>query len=182
MPLVPAKCRDCGLVFRAAGGISVSNVSGLALRGNIYRPCPRCGGTADFLEGTFDVGAEFFKVIQAPESSIEMLRELRLLLIQSRDAAEPPEATIKRVEAASPEFAKTLRRFADDHPELFTRILVALIGLLAAIVAGDKVQVNISVSAFNTFVTNILPISAHDRAKERKSPKDSHAPEDRPKH
>ncbi len=110
-----------------------------------------------------------------------MLRDLRLLLIESKDAEEPPEATVRKVEAVSPGFAQTLRGVVND-PDRFTKVLVALIALLTSIVESG--HIDISVSAFNTFVTNIAPISAHDQRNdsgEREGRKDPNSSEDRPK-
>jgi hypothetical protein len=153
MPSVPAKCRNCGLVWGAPGGIFLSGGS-ISLKGNTYGPCPRCGGQADLLEGTFDVVGDFFSVIQAPTASREMLNELRLLLIESNTARDSPAAVIGKVEDLSPVFARALRGLITD-PALFSALLVAIITLLTAIVEKGEVHIDIhAFETFNTFVTN----------------------------
>jgi hypothetical protein len=81
-----------------------------------------------------------------------MLKTLRLSLIESNEAGEPPEAVISRVESISPNLGKTLRSVM-SNPVLFTAFVAAVINLLTVVIGDGKI--NITINAFNTFVNSV---------------------------
>ena len=125
MTLVPARCDLCDYIFQSRA-ISVSD-SGIQMYGNKTQ-CPQCGGPASFIEGTFNVRDEGFEVLIAPETTVEILRSIGLLLLESASAGEGPEQAAARVEIVSPSAAATIRK---KYGGLSTPAFIALITALA---------------------------------------------------
>jgi hypothetical protein len=97
VPLVPAHCQSCGLTWQPHGGIFIENSRNVTLR-NGSTNCPRCGSTARFLEGTFNVRDDLIEVLSAPDWTREKFRELQGVLNWARlHLADDPEAVIARV-------------------------------------------------------------------------------------
>lgn len=100
------------------------------MRGNqVISGCPHCGGTVNLLDGTFDVVDGRFRVLSAPQWSVDLLRELRLALEQA--TTDPMEDPIAHVGSVSPEFAGRLRRITrgwtrDQKLNLLTVLFAAL--------------------------------------------------------
>lgn len=135
MPTLPARCTNpqCGAVF-PSGILLSGSIFHLSLRDNTW-PCPYCGSDGRCAEGEFNLINSVFQVISAPDNSVEMLREVGLLLIDSYKAGDSPEAIASKVEPLSPALASSLRAVIND-PEHFAGLLKAAIMGVAAVVAA----------------------------------------------
>lgn len=130
---IPARCGKCNLVFRAA--IAVRNVQNMTLQGN-HQQCPRCGGMAKIVEGTFDVSADsIFRQIDGKPVDAELFTRLGIILVQAKlDGAKPSEI-VERIGPHSPTLAKRLARVMDD-PQASAVVLAALIGAFGMVAAA----------------------------------------------
>ncbi|MBM0065921.1 hypothetical protein [Alkalicoccobacillus gibsonii] len=80
MANIPAICRSCK--FFLASLFNSEYIHQTTLKNNIISSCPRCGGIADVLEGTFAVTEGNIKVRSAPAATRFALRQLENLSIQ----------------------------------------------------------------------------------------------------
>jgi hypothetical protein len=129
---VPARCSRCGNVFFTR--IQANKVSGLTFQGIGYQ-CPRCGGMADVVEGTFDVSGgttpTFTQTAGKPVDR-EIFSRLGLVLIQAKLDNLSPHEIVEKVAPHSSALARRLRAVADD-PTAFATVLAAVIGTFGAI-------------------------------------------------
>ncbi len=76
---MPAKCTACGYEFGDRSGFAViGQVSNLSLRGNTTM-CPKCGGQANIINGTFNVKSDKIEVVSADKEAVSLLARLNAL-------------------------------------------------------------------------------------------------------
>lgn len=136
---VPAWCPRCQkTVTPTHGGINLGSTSrGITVRG--FATCPDCGGSAQFLEGTFDGSwtpdaGEALKLVAGSEWTRQRLIEFQEAL---RRAAANPESAVDEVAPFSPETADFLQRLKlKITDQQFVALLVALTGLGTLLLQG----------------------------------------------
>lgn len=107
MVSIPARCTRCGFTFQPRGGISISNSTDVTFSGNTTN-CPRCGGVARFIDGTFDVVDEAIRMKSGPSWSWTVVETLRLGLREIQD--QRPDDPVAAVEAINPRVGGLLRK------------------------------------------------------------------------
>lgn len=97
MAVVPAHCDHCGHTWQPRNTIEFHGSAQVTMN-NSRVSCPRCGGMARLLEGTFAVRDEVLQVLSAPDWTLEKLEELSGVLAWARTRlAEDPEGALARV-------------------------------------------------------------------------------------
>ena len=93
VPLMPAECTACGRRWQPANGIWIEDATQATFQGNTYSGCPDCGGSARFVDGTFDVADGAIDMISGPQWSWELVDALRLALQRTvADETDPGTA------------------------------------------------------------------------------------------
>lgn len=95
----PAFCPSCGLIFSSP--IAVGNVTGLTLAG-VRTNCPRCGGTAELPDGTYDVTEDTIHVLAGSELTRNRMLRLSEILEAARAGEMTDDETIDAVADVSP--------------------------------------------------------------------------------
>lgn len=129
MVQMPALCTQCGNAFQVQGLFSVSgSIEGLVMEGNFVN-CPRCGGTARFIEGEMTVQAGAITLNSGPQWSYDLILALRLALVTTIE--QEPADPIAPIENVSPEIGGRLRRvtsgWSRDQKLALLAILLALL-------------------------------------------------------
>lgn len=122
--------------------------------------CPHCGGTVNLLDGTFDVVDGRFRVLSAPQWSVDLLRELRLALEQA--TTDPMEDPIAHVGSVSPEFAGRLRRITRGWTRSQKLALLALILALLEWAGVDPGDIRDAAAEAWSQVENLLDQAERD--------------------
>src|SRR4051812_4973923 len=100
---LPAHCANCGLVFESAF-LNVTNSESVTFQ-NIAVSCPRCGGMAKAIDGTFDFVGNTIKVHPgAPPRTVAILKVLQTALREAEAGAE--DKAVKTIAEKSPALAK----------------------------------------------------------------------------
>ena len=109
-------------------GASMQNVH---LSGTVT--CPKCKGTAQLIEGTFNIRDGIIDVISASAWTRQKLAEYQNALNWAiTHYAEQPEVAINRIEQVSPETAAFLQK---GRPLLTRAEFIGLLSLLVALAA-----------------------------------------------
>jgi hypothetical protein len=97
MPVVPASCSRCGLVF---GATNIWGGGGTVRFIGCTTNCPRCGFQADILDGVYKSLGDAVQVLSMPQRSAATLRALADTLknakLQNSSAEEIKAAIIKQ--------------------------------------------------------------------------------------
>ncbi|MEX0426791.1 hypothetical protein AB3X52_04090 [Nocardioides sp. DS6] len=107
MVSIPARCARCGYTFQPSGGIWIEGATNVTFSNNTVN-CPRCGGRAQFIDGTFDVVDGSIAMRSGPAWSWDVVESLRLTLV--RIVEDQPEDPVAAVETTNPRIAGMLRR------------------------------------------------------------------------
>jgi ribosomal protein S27AE len=101
MHRLPAHCPHCGAFFLSPiAGMPGASVTIHA----VGTSCPRCGKSADVLDGTFDFLANAIHVKSAPPKTLGILHALQDVLSQAQKGADEQEI-IQALSKESPELA-----------------------------------------------------------------------------
>lgn len=127
---LPASCPRCGHVFESKA-FSIQNGRKISFKG-VSVVCPRCGGTAKAIEGTFDFIENAIRVRDAPKASVDIIGLLQLTLKEAR-AGNTTESIIARLHDADPVFAEQASKIVQKGglPAL-TLMLIFLLNTCAA--------------------------------------------------
>lgn len=143
MAAIPAKCQRCSFIFPSA--VEATGVRGLRLHG-LEQTCPKCSGTAQMIDGTFDIGAGPsgpFRQIGGRPVDPSLFAHIGLILIEAKEKSDRPDMVIERVERHAPGIAQRLRAVMDD-PVAFATVLAATIagfaGVAAAVISSGGAQ------------------------------------------
>lgn len=87
---VPCHCPQCGALFLQRGFIAGTG-SNITIEGGATL-CPRCGGRASMLSGTYNLNDDVFTLVAGPESTRQGVAALRSVLQRAQQGeAEPAE-------------------------------------------------------------------------------------------
>jgi hypothetical protein len=123
-------------LFFLASGFNFENSLSITLEGN-QQNCPRCGSWAKVLDGTYNFFGNVVEIINAPQTTLNHLQELKTLLEQVESGDKDPEEAANDIEGLSPQ----LSAIADEIRQLTREVKEAskpsfhtwLITLIAAI-------------------------------------------------
>ncbi|WP_308815577.1 hypothetical protein [Sphingomonas sp. GV3] len=118
MVSLPAKCSACGHISETSFGLFGPNIS---MVGN-YTRCPQCGGTAEIIDGVFDLSGDDVKVKSAPLWSRETIAAIQKIAKKASDDNLSARDIIQEVAGFSPDLAEKLKK-----RNLSAVILVALL-------------------------------------------------------
>jgi hypothetical protein len=138
----PAKCNDCGHIFESTAIQASSNVK-IAISG-MSTNCPKCGGTAPFVEGTLrypNVG--MVEPVIAPPLSREIIEKLKRMAESLKVDESSEEEVIAQVTAISPELAKTITPYVKRRGILF--VIFVITWIIAHINFETSVKTNIEI-------------------------------------
>lgn len=164
MAAIPAKCDRCNFVF--GSGINAVGVRNLELN-DCTSSCPKCGGMAKLIDGTFDVGEHAngpFTQTGGRPVDPSLFAHIGLLLIEGQQSRESPARVIQRIEPHAPGIAQRLRAVAHD-PNAFATVLASIIAGLAAIAAAAIASGGSNVSPANIEI-NVHTDGGFDRERE----------------
>ena len=105
--------------------------------------CPRCGGTANLMDGTFSVEDDKFRILSAPSVTREMLVRLQLLLDEAEAHPSDLDRISKKAEAIHDGFG-SLFNPADWSPNVKAAIIGAVAALMVAKCSGGTTVINVA--------------------------------------
>src|SRR4051812_9814724 len=96
---IPAHCNDCGAFF-------ISPMIGMAAGAtvtlsNMGTNCPNCGGSASFLDGTFDFVGNALRISNPSPRALAILSALQEAL-RAANAGKPVEEAVAPLQNVSP--------------------------------------------------------------------------------
>lgn len=97
----PARCTQCGLLFEQPNLIGGTGGAQVTFS-NVGTNCPRCGGLAQVLDGTYSLQDGLMELVSGPQSTVELFRTLEAVIQQSRAKGDSPEQTAAKVAEAAP--------------------------------------------------------------------------------
>jgi hypothetical protein len=121
MPGLPANCPKCGPFVSNA--IWVENSTNATFK-NIGVSCPKCGGRAKGVEGTFDFSGSDISVKSAPPITHEILSKLKLLAERAKDEVPTNQELIQNIAAFSPALATALTPISKTKAPWFLLLIV----------------------------------------------------------
>lgn len=130
MPVIPAFCEACGLVFNSPA--EMENSSNVSFK-DIGVVCPRCSAVGEILDGVYSTLGNTIQILATSQRSSDSLRKLANALRNATGRNASPE----EIKATFKEHAPELSHIADVLPtnrkELYAFItaICAVIGALA---------------------------------------------------
>lgn len=79
---IPAHCGQCGALFATTGIVALRAGAQVTFSGCGMR-CPRCGGGASILDGTFERTSSALRLLSGPQFTKEVLRAFGALIEQA---------------------------------------------------------------------------------------------------
>ncbi|GEM_PF-6018642 len=132
MGLIPGYCKDCGARFLSRA-VSVDDTSTVILENNQIN-CPNSPDhRAYLLDGVFTGAGELVKLVNGPDFSAEVLRELTDLLEQARAQGRSLEEAADTADRMYPGLGRILKHFQS-------------LGYTAAIVAILSAEINVNLN------------------------------------
>jgi hypothetical protein len=121
---LPGKCERCGHVFESTkwGATGLT----LGMKGFVDK-CPKCGGRAPLIEGTFTFpqSGGVVSAVDAPAISHEIIEKLRQLTERVKGSTPSEEELLESVEAISPALAKQIAPLLKRRGVLFALLVIA---------------------------------------------------------
>lgn len=146
MASLPAICDNCGTVF--SSGFAASSGGTLILEGNKSGPCPSCGGYGSVPDGTYRVVEEIIEILSAPQTTIDELMRLSLII----EKAEDQEVTVDEMKREAEDKVPALSRVFDLLPKnreearsdikFFLKLIMTAIPMVVASQQGPMIQVD----------------------------------------
>ena len=99
----PSFCEHCELVFESPK-IQIRDSYNVSFIDYKVK-CPKCGGQAKVVKGTFDFVDGGIRVVSADSASIERIRLLRLLIDEAKSGVDP-DKILSKLEEVSPGLAR----------------------------------------------------------------------------
>ncbi len=109
MAKVPAYCEHCGTTFYVENFIGGSGATRLTLTGNRTN-CPRCGNTAKFVDGVFNLKNDELHLIDGPPLTQAMMASLQGIVEKAKNETLTADELISEVAGVSPELAEKIRK------------------------------------------------------------------------
>jgi len=137
--LVPAHCNACGLDFQPRAIAVANGATNITFTGNRTN-CPRCGGVAQLMDGTFSVKDDRFEILSAPSVTREMLARLQLLIDEAEAHPSNLDAVRQKAEAIHAGFG-ALFGVKDWSPNVKAALIAAVTAVLVAKCSGGGTTV-----------------------------------------
>jgi hypothetical protein len=127
---IPAACPKCGAISQSGIIIPVhAKINWVSLAGN-KTICRICGEEADTIDGEFGWSDEKLKVFSAPTWSLDVLRELKILLEIAKSETEPRLQILEKISAVSPEIGGMIRPYIDAKKIRWSVIIGVILGMI----------------------------------------------------
>ena len=142
----PAVCSNCGLRFPVRG-IEISDSYGFSFS-DVETDCPRCGGRANVVDGTYDFVGDVISAFRAPgvsRQSVATLRDIAEAVKTGETSREQAEAKVAELGAA----LAGVWKWTNDNGSALS-VLLAIIALYLSITSGwdadeaaEKIQASV---------------------------------------
>lgn len=152
MPGFPAHCSSCGHTFYSEDLWYDGEMRNCTFSGNAV-VCPNCSQWAYAIDGVFDAANGVLRVLQAPETTFQILQELKRLSERALQEPSDGERFWTELEKVSPTLAVVLRALGLKGG---TKTIVAATLLIAAV---NSCNVDVTVDA-NRLLDQVIAISA----------------------
>lgn len=123
MASIPAFCQQCNIAFED-NAIVVTN-SKIDMGGSTTT-CPRCGGRAKLVDGSFVEKGKGLEIVAAPPETHAVFEALFGVAEKVKSGEITDNQAVKEVEGINPELAKTFN--------LFVSLGIPLIGIFVAVI------------------------------------------------
>jgi ribosome-associated translation inhibitor RaiA len=150
---LPSHCPKCGLIFESNVFGELSNASNITFK-NIGTSCPRCGGIAQAIDGTFDFVGNAIKVKSAPPRTLAILSVLQKALEEAQQG-KPEGEVLSKIEQASPELASAIQATIAKSGKPI--LVVLLLSLLATCSTNTTLNWNQLVDQVHVYATGSDP-------------------------
>jgi hypothetical protein len=124
MPRVPAYCLKCEFAFKS-DAISISNATNITLTGNTVN-CPKCGGTANIVDGNFNENGSGLEIISAPQVTYDVFAALSLIAQRLSNGEIKEDEAVAEAKALSPSFSKLFDRYFDKGISILVLIIAII--------------------------------------------------------
>jgi hypothetical protein len=95
---LPGFCQTCGIVPTWGFSVAHGTVSGCVTN------CPKCGGEARVIDGTYEAYADRLHLITSPDLPIEIRQALLALVREVHEGKLTPEQAQRKADEISPKF------------------------------------------------------------------------------
>lgn len=154
MPFLPAHCPHCGIIFTPPA-IGIGGNAQLTLR-NATTNCPKCGGRARLVEGTFAASAERLVPVAGPPITFAILAALERAVEEAKRQQSDAKKLVKEIEKISPELAVILRPLIKYKTSTF---ILALVILLI-----HSLRINLDVDLNKLIQQSIIAVEDRERS------------------
>jgi len=130
-----AFCKNpqCGAIFEHRGIVGGTGKANITFVNSSIGPCPVCGGLGDIPDGVYKYFDDHISFIKGPQSSVESLEQVKLLLRQFKTEAAPKEEILKQIKSIAPEVADKLEKApskVSHHQWIATMIALVTVWIL----------------------------------------------------
>lgn len=143
MPVVPAICQSCGMVFPSQ--FRTDNSTHITFVGCGSGPCPRCGQVGRVPDGMYNFIGDAAEVVESSAITTDQLQDLIDLVRRlATDPTVSAEHAAEAVNQQAPVLGPVLKKYlvpqspADFYAML--AVLIALLGLLLATHEGRQTR------------------------------------------
>ena len=140
MPMVPAFCDTCGMIF--SSGIFAEN-SNISFSGCGAGPCPRCGGMGHIPDGIFNFVGNTIKVLSATQKTKEDFIHFANFLNEAQEKKYSSNEFIEKVKQNVPEFTSITDLLPKNRSELYGFIALLLTIIQIFMQSPEKPSQNI---------------------------------------
>ena len=134
---VPAYCEKCKLAF-AVANVFGADIGDLYMTGNVTE-CPKCHGTARFIDGHFKVAGNSMEFISGPNASRVLLDRLKRVVEQAREKQTDAVELLAEIADVSPQLANKLK---SKHNLSVVMMMLVIIWLIKSVELNVKIDMN----------------------------------------
>lgn len=154
---VPARCLQCRHTFVSRAFV-IEGISNVSLSGNSVN-CPRCGGTAKLVEGTFDFVDDTIRAKVATKESLDILATLKLALADAQNGNKTTEQIIGDIKQKSPELAESFQTIVNKDKGGLAALAAAILYLITSCTQNTHatLDTNLAIDQLHTYATGAAP-------------------------
>ena len=151
MPIIPAFCENCKLIFPSP--FEVKNSTNIGFQ-NIGISCPRCGYRATIPDGVYDVIGNTIEIVKGSSLSKQKIKEYKSLIEHLKSEKADYENVKNEIQKNAPELSSLVGFLPKTKNELYT-FLALIIAALSLInqYGDDEKSVNVTnvINHYNTY-------------------------------